>query len=326
MFRRGSRSQHQTRIFFATDVHGSDRCFRKFLNAARVYEAQVLILGGDVTGKILVPLVTNGDGTWRGEIYDEPVQASTEEELAALQKRIRTMGRYDVLLTAEQKEQVDRDPHGAEALFRRAMRESLERWVALADERLADSGVPCYMMLGNDDFEELADTLRGSTVVLNAEDDVFELPGGFELASLGYSTPTPWATPRELPEDELRAKIDAVLVGVRDPEHAVFNFHCPPIDSHLDQAPRLDPELRPVVDISGLQVTSVGSHAVREAIERTQPLLGLHGHVHESPAGEKLGRTLCINPGSEYADGILRGAIVDIERGKGVRRWQIIQG
>jgi len=119
------------------------------------------------------------------------VQATNEDELAALQKRIRTMGRYDVLLTAEQKEEVDRHPQGADALFRKAMRESLERWVALAEERLADSGVPCYMMLGNDDFEELADTLRGSVVVSNAEDGVCELPGDLELASLGYSTPTP---------------------------------------------------------------------------------------------------------------------------------------
>ena len=129
------RKEPRTRIFFATDVHGSDQCFRKWLNAARVYDAQVLILGGDVTGKIIVPLVANGDGVWRGEIYDEPVQAREGEELEALQKRIRTMGRYDVLLTAEEKAHTDAHPHGLDALFHRAMRESLERWVALAEER-----------------------------------------------------------------------------------------------------------------------------------------------------------------------------------------------
>jgi Icc-related predicted phosphoesterase len=316
----------RTRIFFATDVHGSEQCFRKFLNAARVYDAQVLILGGDVTGKILVPLVRGEDGRWRGEIYEEQVSAATRDELQALQTRIRTMGRYDVLLTPEEKEHADRHPHGVDALFHRAMRESLERWVALAEERLAGSETPCFMMLGNDDFEDLADTLRGSTTVTNAEDGVFELPGGYELASVGYSTPTPWETPREVPEEVLAEKIEAVLARVRDPEHAIFNFHCPPSDTHLDQAPRLDAELRPVVDLSGMQVSSVGSRSVREAIVQSQPLLGLHGHVHESPAGEKLGRTLCVNPGSEYADGILRGAIVDIDREKGVRRWQIVQG
>jgi Icc-related predicted phosphoesterase len=320
-------SKHKaTRLFYATDVHGSEQCFRKFVNAAQVYEVSALVLGGDVTGKIVVPLVANGDGGWHGELYGEPVVARGGDELAALQKRIRAMGRYDVVLTAEEKAEVDADPARIDDLFHAAMRESLERWVALAEERLGPAGIPCYMMLGNDDFDELAPTLRGSDVVTYAEDGVYELPGGFELASIGYSTPTPWDTPRELPEKQLGDRIDALLAGVREPEQAVFNFHCPPRDTHLDQAPMLDDELRPVVDASGVRMHSVGSASVRRAIEDAQPLLGLHGHVHESPAGQKLGPSVCINPGSDYGDGILRGAIVDLDRDKGVRRWQIVQG
>jgi uncharacterized protein len=320
------RKEPRTRIFFATDVHGSEQCFRKWLNAARVYEAQVLILGGDVTGKMIIPLVTTGDGVWRGEIYEEPVEAREGEELKALQKRIRTMGRYDVLLTAEEKTKVDAHSHGIDALFHQAMRESLERWVALAEERLSGSGIPCYMMLGNDDYDDLGDLLRGSEVVTNAEDGIVELPGGFEMASFGYSTPTPWDTPRELPEEEMAKRIGLIVERLHDPENSVFNFHCPPHGTHLDQAPVLDAELRPRVDATGLKVGPVGSTSVRDAIEKTQPMLGLHGHVHESPAAQKLGRTLSINPGSEYGDGILRGAIVEIDRAKGVRRWQIVQG
>ena len=320
------RKEPRTRIFFATDVHGSEQCFRKWLNAARVYEAQVLVLGGDVTGKMIVPLVSNGDGVWRGKIYDEQVEAREGEELAVLQKRIRTMGCYDVLLSAEEKAEIDVRPHGLDSLFHRAMRESLERWVALAEERLEGSGIPCYMMLGNDDYDDLGDLLRGSDVVTNAEDGIVELPGGFEMASFGYSTPTPWDTPRELPEEEMARRIGLLVDQLREPEYAVFNFHCPPHDTHLDQAPMLDAELRPRVDATGLKVGPVGSRAVREAIERVGPMLGLHGHVHESPAGQKLGRTVCLNPGSEYGDGILRGAIVDVDRAKGVRRWQIVQG
>jgi uncharacterized protein len=320
------RKEPRTRIFFATDVHGSEQCFRKWLNAARVYEAQVLVLGGDVTGKMIVPLVSNGDGVWRGEIYEEPVEAREGEELDALQKRIRTMGRYDVLLTPEEKAAIDAHPHGIDALFHRAMRQSLERWVGLAEERLRGSGIPCYMMLGNDDYDDLGDLLRGSEVVTNAEDGIVELPGGFEMASFGYSTPTPWDTPRELPEEEMARRIGPLVHQLREPEQAVFNFHCPPYDTHLDQAPVLDAELRPRVDATGLKVGPVGSKAVREAIEQAEPILGLHGHVHESPAGQKLGRTVCVNPGSEYGDGILRGAIVDLDQAKGVRRWQIVQG
>jgi len=320
------RKEPRTRIFFATDVHGSEQCFRKWLNAGRVYEAQVLVMGGDITGKVIVPLVGDGDGVWRGEIYEEPVEAREGEELEALQKRIRTMGRYDALLSPEEKTQLDTHPHGIDALFHRAMRESLERWVALAEERLRGSGIACYVMLGNDDHEDLADVLRDSDVVVYAEDGIAELPGGFELASFGYSTPTPWDSPRELSEEEMADRIETIVASVRDPEHAVFNFHCPPHGTHLDQAPKLDAELRPQVDAAGLKIGSVGSTAVREAIERTGPLLGLHGHVHESPGAQKLGRTLCVNPGSEYVDGILRGAIVDLDQAKGVRRWQIVQG
>jgi uncharacterized protein len=318
--------QRATRLFFATDVHGSEQCFRKFVNAAQVYEVSALILGGDVTGKVVVPLVANGDGAWHGELHGEPVVARSEDELAALKKRIRTMGRYDVVLTAEEKREVDADPGRIDGLFHAAMRESLARWVALAEERLRPTGIPCHMMLGNDDFDDLAQMLRGSDVVTYAEDGVHELPGGFELASIGYSTPTPWNTPRELPEEQLGDRIDALLANVREPERAVFNFHCPPRDTHLDQAPLLDGELRPVVDASGVRMHSVGSSAVRRAIEDARPLLGLHGHVHESPAGQKLGSATCINPGSDYGDGILRGAIVDLDRDKGVRRWQIVQG
>ena len=320
------RKEPRTRIFFATDIHGSEQCFRKWLNAAGVYEAQALVLGGDVTGKMIVPLVSNGDGVWRGEIYEEAVEARAGDELQALQKRIRTMGRYDVLLSPEEKTAVDEHPHGLDVLFHRAMRESLERWVALAEERLAGSGIPCYMMLGNDDFDDLAEVLRGSEVVTYAEDEIVELPGGFEMASFGYSTPTPWDSPRELPEKEMAERITSLLERLRDPEQAIVNFHCPPHDTHLDQAPMLDAELRPRVDATGLKVGPVGSVAVRDAIDRAQPMLGLHGHVHESPGAQKLGRTLCINPGSDYGDGILRGAIVDIDHAKGVRRWQIVQG
>jgi Icc-related predicted phosphoesterase len=324
VFRRSK--EHVTRVFFATDVHGSEQCFRKWVNAANVYAVQALILGGDVTGKMIVPLVSGEDGVWRGTIFEREVQARDGEELAALQRQIRTMGRYDAVLSLEEKQAIDADPMLLDETFRAAMRASLERWVALAEERLDGAGIPCFMMLGNDDFEELAETLRGSSVVVYAEDDVFELPGGFELASVGYSNPTPWHTPRELSEEALAERIANAVGKVRDPERAVFNFHCPPRDTHLDQAPLLDENLRPLVDATGIRIGGVGSSAVRSAIEQARPALGLHGHVHESPAGQRIGSTVCINPGSEYGDGILRGAIVDLSRERGVARWQIVQG
>jgi Icc-related predicted phosphoesterase len=319
------RKQLQTRLFFATDIHGSEQCFRKWLNAARVYEPAALLLGGDVTGKVIVPLVSTGNGGWRGEIFGRAVEAHSSEELAALQKQIRNRGHYDLLLSVDEKAALDSDPAQLDATFERVVREGLERWVALAEERLGESGVPCFVMLGNDDFPELVQALQGSKVLHYAEDQMYELPGGFELISLGYSTPTPWHTAREIPEEEMADKIDRLASRLVSPERAVFNLHCPPRDTHLDQAPVLDETLRPVVGAGGMLVGSVGSTAVRKAIERYQPLLGLHGHVHESAGVEKLGRTLCINPGSDYGDGVLRGAIVELDSNKGVKRWQLLQ-
>ena len=325
MFRR-KKTDSRIRLFFATDVHGSEQCFRKWLNAAKVYEPDVLILGGDVTGKVLVPLVAAWDGSWHGSLFDRPVQARDGEELAELQKQIRAMGRYGVVMDAEEKAELDADPDRLDAVFRKAMAGTLAQWVALAEERLRDLRIPCYMMLGNDDFDDLADVLRGSDVVTYAEDDIFELPGGYELLSVGYSTPTPWHTSRELSEAEMQGRIDGLVAKLGDPGRAIFNIHCPPHGTHLDQAPMLDDELRPMVDATGLRMASVGSTAVRDSIETAAPLLGLHGHIHESTAAQKIGRTLSVNPGSDYGDGILRGVIIDLEHGKGVSSWQMVQG
>lgn len=325
MFRRKT-TDSRIRLFFATDIHGSELCFRKWLAAAKAYHPDVLILGGDVTGKVLVPLVAGPDGIWRGSLHDRPVEASNSEELEALRKQIRAMGRYGVVVDADEKAELDANPARRDAVFRQAMQDTLSDWVALAEERLRDLGVPCFMMLGNDDFDDLADVLRGSDVVTYAEDGIFELPGGYELLSVGYSTPTPWHTSRELSEAEMRARIDGLVAKLADPERAIFNIHCPPYGTHLDQAPMLDAELRPMVDASGLRMASVGSTAVRESLRQTAPLLGLHGHIHESAAAQKIGRTLSINPGSDYGDGVLRGVIVDLERAKGVARWQMVQG
>lgn len=285
-----------------------------------------MILGGDLTGKLLVPIVDGDDGTWSAEIHGEKIEVSTPDALEELQKRIRMMGRYDVLLSPDEERELGTSSDKLERTFDRVMTEGVERWVALAEERLKGTNVAAFMMLGNDDHEELAEILRASDVVSYAEDRVFELPGGWELLSVGPSTPTPWKTPRELSETELGGVIEGLAGQVTDPTRAVYNIHNPPAETHLDQAPELDADLRPVVTSSGVQITSVGSTAVRKAIEDHQPVVGLHGHVHESPGTTKLGDSLCINPGSEYGTGLLRGAIVDLDSKRGLRAWQLIQG
>ena len=323
--RKGGGGHKQTRIFFATDIHGSERCFRKWLNAGPVYGADCVILGGDITGKSLVPLC-QVNSHWEGEIGGRPVMAEGDEELQALTRKIADKGSYARLATPDERDALTTDPAAFERAFAEAIRDRVQQWVELADRRLKDSPIAFYVMLGNDDDEELAAILGASSKLRYAEGGIVNLPGDHEMVSVGYSTPTPWNTPRECSEDELAARIDEVARGLQRPETAVLNLHCPPRDTNLDQAPQLDADLRPVVTPGGYAVMSVGAAAVRDAIERSGAALGLHGHVHESPGGQEIGRATCVNPGSEYAEGVLRGAIVDLTADGEVKRWQITQG
>jgi Icc-related predicted phosphoesterase len=69
----------------------------------------------------------------------------------------------------------------------------------------------------------------------------------------------------------------------------------------------------------------VGSTAVRDALLGIQPLLGLHGHIHESGGMRRLGRTIAINPGSDYGTGVLNGALITLELDK-VSAHQLVRG
>ena len=302
------------KLFYATDVHGSDRCFTKFVNAASFYGADAILLGGDLTGKAIVPLVRE-NGTHRGVFLGEDV-AAEGEALVELEKKIANAGYYSHRCDSDEEEALRADPAAREALFLRLMRERLERWVAIAEERLRPQDVPCYMNAGNDDPAEIDPVLQASDWVQFLEGRTATLPDGTEVASCGYANRTPWNCPRDVEEDDLARRLEAAISGLDDPEKAVFNFHCPPYDTGIDSGPKLDENLRMTSGAGGAEMQPVGSTACRAAIERYQPLLGLHGHLHESRGVHKLGRTICLNPGSEYNEGILRGALVELRKGK----------
>jgi Icc-related predicted phosphoesterase len=303
------------KLFYATDVHGSDRCFTKFVNAAAFYGADALLLGGDLTGKAIVPLV-RANGRYRGVFLGEEVEAEDGEAVAGLEKAIAVAGYYAYRCEPEEESALREDGAARDRLFLRLMRERLERWVALAEERLRPAGVPCFVNAGNDDPPEIDEVLEASAWVQFLEGRVVELPEGTEVASCGYANLTPWRCPRDVDEDELGRRLESVIGKLTDPERAVFNFHCPPYDTGIDSGPKLDENFRMRSGASGAEMHPVGSRACRAAIEQHQPLLGLHGHLHESRGVAKLGRTVCINPGSEYNEGILRGALVDLRKGR----------
>lgn len=323
-FRKGKeRASQQLALYYTSDIHGSERCFLKFLNAAKFYNVNTLILGGDLTGKVLVPIV-EVDGHWEMTFLGRHEVLRTLEEVADAEKRIRFNGFYPYRCTPDELARMEADRAYADRVFRQVMRDSVERWVRLAEERLRGTGVRCFVMPGNDDEFEIDEVLAGSDVVVNPDGAIVEIDG-YQMLSLAWANPTPWKSPRELPEEELAARIERLARELDPSLPAIFNLHCPPYDSTLDSAPQLREDLSVVMVGGQPNMVPVGSRAVREAIERYQPVVSLHGHIHESRGAVRIGRTLCINPGSAYGEGVLHGALVRLENDR-VASYQLVSG
>jgi hypothetical protein len=209
-------------------------------------------------------------------------------------------------------------------LFEEKMLETVKKWMDLADERLAGTGIECVVCPGNDDQLEVDDVVREAKHVTLGEGRIVDLDG-FQLASTGWANRTPWDTYREEDEPDLATRIATVVSQVTTPpERTVFSFHCPPYGTGLDDAPELTEDMR--LKDAGHSTKPVGSTAVREAIEQFQPALGLHGHIHEARGSTRLGSTLCINPGSSYEQGQLLGAVVELDGKKKVKRFILTSG
>jgi uncharacterized protein len=311
------------KVFFATDIHGSETCWRKFLNSAAFYKADLVILGGDVTGKMMVPIVAH-QGYWQVTVRGQEYRLETQQELDDIQRQIRNTGSYPALVSPDELQQLSNEEGAVDRRFTVEMTRSLDRWLDMADGKLRGGEIPCILNGGNDDIWEIDDIIEQSPCVSFAEGKVIDL-GGFQLVSMGWTNPTPWDTFREAPEPELATKIEAVVSQVPDMERAIFNFHAPPYGTGLDEAPALDAELRPMH--GGAVMKPVGSTAVRDAIMKHQPMLSVHGHIHESRAIKKMGRTLAINPGSVYGDGVLQGALIELNAKKGkVAKYLLVNG
>jgi Icc-related predicted phosphoesterase len=315
-----------TRVYFASDIHGSDKCWLKFLSAAKYYEADVLMIGGDITGKFIVPIFKNADGSATAEFLGVKRNVDTPKALEKLKTQIANAGQYWIEVTPEEYAFYQEDQARVDTLFKRVVLERVEQWVEIADRRLKGSGVRCLVSGANDDYFEVDDYLRKSEAIEVPEGRVIDLEG-FEMLSVGYANPTPWNCPRDISEEELGQRIDDLAGSVKDMDHAIFNLHVPPYGCGLDDAPKLDKNLRVVASGSGApEMVPVGSTAVRDAILKYEPLLGLHGHIHESRGSRRLGATTIVNPGSEYAEGILTGAIVDLTDDKRLSKVRLVSG
>ena len=316
------------RLFFATDIHGSDICWRKFLNSGQHYDADVIVLGGDMTGKALIPVVENGSDSWYSSLLENRYELNSEDEVRDYEAAVRRRGYYPFRTSPDELRELQGDEGRATELFHELMLRRVEEWMQLADEKLGKSGLRCFVCPGNDDQFDVDEVIAQASYVEACEGRVVDIDddgGGYQLASTGWANRTPWDTFREEDEPDLRKRIEDVVSGVTAPrERTIFGFHCPPYGSGLDEAPELTEDMR--LKHAGRAPMPLGSTAVREAIEEHQPTLSLHGHIHESRGNTRIGKTLSINPGSSYEQGELLGAVVDLEGGKKVKRFVLTSG
>ena len=309
------------RVFFATDLHGSEMCWRKFLNAAKFYEADVLICGGDMTGKAIIPIVEE-DGRFSLTLAGQ-AQTVGPDEVGEVEAQVRRRGYYPLRVTPERLAELDESADTRTHTFQEVMLDGVQRWMDMAKEKLGGSGIRLFVCPGNDDEMEVDDVIRRSDMVELGEGHMVEVDG-FSMISTGWSNHTPWNTHREETEEKLAERIEAMASQVPDSSKAIFNLHCPPYKSGLDEAPAIDADMKLLH--GGRALRPVGSTAVRQAIEKHQPLLSLHGHIHESKGAIKIGKTLSINPGSAYEEGMLMAAIVNLDAKKGIKSYQLVNG
>lgn len=320
MFRK---KEKPTKIFFATDIHGSEKCWLKLVNSGAFYEVDTIVLGGDMTGKGIQALLEEKPGTWKTNFLGEEIEVSDPAQLAKVEAKVRNAGFYPHRFTPDEFNQFTASAEIQEATFKLEMNRVIQGWLEIAEKKLKGTGRRILVTAGNDDPLYINELFGQSSVVTMVERRVIQLDENHEMINEGYSNPTPWHTHREMDEDSLFTVIKQQVEQLKDIKNSIFNLHVPPYGSKLDDAPLLDQQLRPVD--GGRTYVPVGSTAVRKAIETYQPLLGLHGHVHEAKGSTNIGRTLCINPGSNYIEGALAGYLISLDKNS-VRAYQPVQG
>jgi Icc-related predicted phosphoesterase len=314
------------RMYFCTDIHGSERCWKKFLATPKHYECDTIVIGGDITGKFIVPVIETKRGKYKARFAGIERKVSSGSQLDNLLAMIGDAGEYAWLTTPDEFESYAGDQDRIDDLFRTLILKRVERWIDMAEDRLGGTGVRVLISGANDDYFDVDDMLSRSSVIEDPNGTVIDLDGGFQMMGMGYGNITPWACPRDVSEEDLGRRIDEVMAKATDPGKTIMSLHVPPYASGLDYAPKLDEDLRAVVTSGGPQMVPVGSTATRDAIATYQPMLGLHGHIHESRGVRELAGVPIGNPGSEYSEGILGGLLIDLDERHGLVNTSLVRG
>lgn len=314
------------RIYYTTDLHGSEKCWRKFLATPKYYKADVIVIGGDITGKVIVPITINKKGHAEATFMGRKRKMKKEKDIVDFKQIVANAGQYPLEVTEEEYDEYQNDPSKLEDVFRQLLVGRVEEWVKLADERLAGLDVRCFVAAGNDDIFEIDDVLAKSETIEMHDGRLVDIDG-FQMFGMGFANTTPWNCPRDISEEELADRLEEMASHITDWNRTVLDLHAPPYDTGLDSAPELTADMRMALDATGQpKMVPVGSKAVREFLLKYQPLVSMHGHIHESAGIKKLGTTTILNPGSEYAEGILRGAVIDLDPKEGLTNVNLVTG
>jgi Icc-related predicted phosphoesterase len=317
------KKEPQTKILFATDMHGSEGAWRKFLNVSAMLKVNVAICGGDLTGKMIVPIIEKSDGKYNYYFMGK-TNTIESKDLEKAFKDVRGIGYYPYQTTESEYEEMRQNSTKVDDVFHKVMEATLKNWLDLIRQKVPNE-TQVIVCPGNDDRTLVDDAINNHKDVINAEGKVIKIDEMHELISTGWVNPSPWKTAREEDDDKLEVRLEKYVSQLKDTNSAIFNFHAPPFESKLDEAPLLDKDLNPIIQGGRVVMVPVGSKAVRKLIEKYKPLLGLHGHIHESSGSIKIGKTHCVNPGSEYAEGILRAFLIEL-KGNEITKLQRIEG
>ena len=312
------------KLFFSVDVHGANSVWRKWLRIPELFGVDALLLCGDLTGKSLVPFIEKGNGKYNAYYFGKNWTLESGKEANEMEKRIQDAGAYTLRCNSDRIKELQNNPEQVEKLMMQMIKDRIHQWMEMLIDKIDLSKVDVVAMPGNDDDREIDEIIKsfGDKGVIWCLDDVINILG-IPTISLDYVNPTPWDTPREDNEKGMKKRLKKLITKLDDPSQSIFNVHAPPYGTMLDLAPELDANKKPVTVAGQVNFVHVGSKAVTEAIEKYQPMIGLHGHIHESYGHDKIGNTPIVNPGSEYGEGILRGFIVEIKDKKIINYWKV---
>ena len=310
------------RILFLCDLHGSEILLNKAILATSSYDIDLLILSGDIAGKDIRPIIKNKDKYILE--YEGEKQTFTQKEVENIKVKLCGLGHYYFDISLDDYRILEKDK-----IFKILDNKILERvdnWLNKVISLIDLQRTSVIITPGNDDILGIDELIKkaetnglhyGLKGPIKIED--------FEIVSLDYTNHTPWKTMREMSEEELEIAIKERIENVKDFDNTIFNFHCPPYNTKLDIAPEVDDNLRFVINPGrGFHYIHVGSISILNSIRKYQPLLSLHGHIHESQGFDYIGKTLSLNPGSEFNKGILNAYIIEISKGGIINNFSLI--